>query len=208
MTERESTTGPRTLTVTLEDHPQRFFDSECAQPEEQRVRHLFLDARHATEEQVRTWLDHCTAIPGFLAGSSAEWLIDKVTVIGNESMKSDTDIDLIRADVKDRQQLMASLSVTLTPEDDVEEFLNEQQGLPADARSSSVLFDAREISMESIERWIGFFYQFCDAHAESVGEDAYEPSTIVVLSQYEKPEIFSGTEQLRWIQTSSEEGQE
>lgn len=208
MVERECTIGRKTLTMKPEDDPQRLFEAESAKPEEQRARHLFLDARDVTEEQVRAWLDRCAAIPGFLEGSSAEWLIEEMTVIGNESMRGGKDIDLIRTGTRDRQELVASLLITLAPEDDVEEFLNEQQRLPAEARSKSVLFDARGISMESIERWIGFFYQFCDAHAEHVGEDAYEPATIVVLSQHEEPEICSGVEQLQWIQTSSEEEQE
>ncbi|MSR87351.1 hypothetical protein EXS70_04250 [Candidatus Peribacteria bacterium] len=207
MTKIADNMGQRVLTVTLDEDPQRLFEDQCDRPEQQRVRVLLIDARSATEDRVRSWLDRCAAIPGFLEGSSAEWLIDRVTVIGSESVQSNTDIQWIQTEAHDRQQLMTSLSTTLSPEDDVEEFLNEQQKLPAQERSASVFLDARRFSMESIERWIGFFYQFCDAHAENVGDGAYEPATIVVISKHEEPEIFAGMEQLRWIQASSNEEQ-
>jgi hypothetical protein len=205
MNEQEYTTGRRALTITLEDDPQQFFDEQCMKPEEQRVHSLLLDARNASGAEVRAWLDRCAAIPGLLEGSSAEWLIDEVTVIGNESMQHDEDIHLIQAEVHDHQRLMTSLSSTLTRDDDVEEFLNEQQRLPIEERSATIFFDARGISMESIERWIGFFYQYCDANTENLGKGAYEPATIIVISEYEVPEIFSGIDELRWIQTASEE---
>ena len=207
MTKRVGNMGQRAFTVTPDEDPQRLFEDQREKPEQQRVRALLIDARNTSEDRVRSWLDRCAAIPGFLEGSSAEWLIDHVTVIGSESAQSNAGIQWIQAETHDRQHLMTSLSTTLSPEDDVEEFLKEQQELSVEERSVSVFLDARGVSMESIERWIGFFYQFCDAHTENVGDGANEPAIIVIISEYEEPEIFSGTEQLRWIQTSFQEEQ-
>ncbi len=204
MRQNANNTGNRVITVILDDDPHRIFEDQRELPTEQRAGSLLIDARSATAEDVKQWLDRCESIPGFMEGTAAEWLIEHVTVLSNASEPEHSQgIHWIQTETNHDLRRIASFSSVLSPEDAVEDFLAEQQNLAPEQRSSTVYFDARRIGMESIERWIGFFYQFCDAHAEKVEGGIYEPETIVVISEHEQPEEFSGIQQLRWIKTTT-----